>query len=120
VNITDTKRLSILLVQAADKGRVNDAKTLITCGADPNYACIGNETEIHPRGPERTGWTPLMYAAAGGRTATCSELLKMGADPNRGDKYMATALHAAADRWAPPPSACILLLEMMMGLCTAL
>jgi hypothetical protein len=120
VNITDTKRLSILLVQAAHKGRVNDAKTLIACGADPNYVCIGDETGIHPRGPERIGWTPLMHAAAGGRTATCSELIRMGADPNKGDKYMATALHAAADRWAPPPSACILLLEMMMGLCTAL
>ena len=111
VNITDTKRLSILLVQAADKGRVNDAKTLITCGADPNYACIGNETGIHPSGLERIGWTPLMHAAAAGRTATCSELLKLGADPNRGDKYMATALHAAADRWPPPPPTWIILLR---------
>lgn len=34
------------------------------------------------------GWTPLMVAAVNGRREICKLLIKAGADPNAGDKFV--------------------------------
>lgn len=50
---------------------------------------------------DRTGRTPLFYAAKDGDLAIVSELLRHGADVNAADKDLKTPLHFAASNYQP-------------------
>jgi hypothetical protein len=108
VNITDEHVLGRRLIRACASGRVNDGRDLILCGAYVDYRIVpANEEE---EGSELVTWTPLMHAAASGRTATCSMLLRLGANISARDEFGATALHVAADRGKS--ATCTALLDM--------
>jgi ankyrin repeat protein len=108
VNITDKHELGRLLIRACATGRVNDARELIECGADVEYRIVPADDEEEES--QIVTWTPLMHAAAGGRTATCSMVLRHGANMSARDEFGATALHAAADRGRS--ATCLALIDM--------
>ncbi len=71
------------LQDAAKKGDAKKAKELIEQGADVEYE-------------SGAGWTPLMYASAGGHTETVKVLLRKRANVNATNDIGATSLMYAA------------------------
>jgi ankyrin repeat protein len=72
------------LLKAAISGDVNTAKVLVKCTSD-------NYTE-----DDGSGFTPLMYAAGGGRVEVMRVLLEGGTITERVDDDGITAVHHAA------------------------
>lgn len=99
INITDRETLGRRLLKAARFGRVNDARTLLQNGADPNFFIGTEQLEPDPdvNDADELSWTPLLQAASGGRTATCALLINSGANVSYRDEFGATCLHTAAD-----------------------
>ena len=77
-----TQSLGQLLAVAAGDGDVVSIKKLVKSGADVNYC-------------NRSGETPLSFAAAWNHLGAAKSLLKLGADPNIPDKTGGTALMLA-------------------------
>ena len=76
------------LLKAAEEGKTEVVKTLITKGADVNARPIEGKVN---------GWTALMAAAENGHTETVRALLEAGADLNARDKNGKTALTYAKE-----------------------
>ncbi|MEE8583319.1 MAG: ankyrin repeat domain-containing protein [Acidobacteriota bacterium] len=115
------KEVPAALIQAALKNRLEAAKALLAAGAAPNPTLRDGRSLLHhvaekgllpvlrllldhgvdgdsPAGAETCcpGQTPLIAAAAKGRSEVIEELLKGGAKPDRWDRKGWTPLHLAA------------------------
>jgi ankyrin repeat protein len=83
VSAETAKRLGRQLARVAGSGDVAAAEKLISRGADLNFQ-------------NRSGETPLTFAAAWNQPSTANCLLEHGADPNLSDRTGGTALMLAA------------------------
>jgi uncharacterized protein len=89
------------LMWAAAQGQPDMIKLLVTAGADVNARGAIREwqrrvtSEPRPKGMNRGGFTPLLYAAREGCIACARELLAGGADINRADPDQTTPLVVA-------------------------
>ena len=79
------------LIQAAEKGILQEVQTALTDGADINATEVREDSGVYVR-----GLTALMMASANGRKEVVKLLLDKGADVNVKNIYGITALFMAS------------------------